>query len=187
MLKELERLGRRAPLLHEYMCNGNLAQFLHEHCKMPECITGWLTRPSIAVGVAEGLAFLQSVAVIHLDISSGNVLLDANMSPWEYAYTMQLTAPGNVYSYSFALLEILTTRLPVDEAFGEGIDMVKRRSIERRDPKAETRCKGLAQFLYLEKRNAYSLQSIFTMHKSTPAKRPKMKRVVEMLQEMKQN
>ena len=87
---------------------------------------------------------------------------------------MQVTAAGNVYSYSFALLEILTTRLPVDEAFGEGIDMVKWvRSAPLRDetPKAETRCKGLAQFLYLEKRNAYSLQSIFTMHKKYTSKK----------------
>ncbi|RVX09712.1 Leucine-rich repeat receptor-like tyrosine-protein kinase PXC3 [Vitis vinifera] len=45
--------------------------------------------------------------------------------PPEYAYTMQVTAPGNVYSYGVVLLEILTTRLPVDEAFGEGIDLVK--------------------------------------------------------------
>ena len=43
----------------------------------------------------------------------------------EYAYTMQVTAPGNVYSYGVVLLEILTTRLPVDEDFGEGVDLVK--------------------------------------------------------------
>ena len=43
--------------------------------------------------------------------------------PSEYAYTMQVTAPGNVYSYGVVLLEILTTRLPVDEAFGEGVDL----------------------------------------------------------------
>ena len=38
---------------------------------------------------------------------------------------MQVTAPGNVYSYGVVLLEILTTRLPVDDAFGEGVDLVK--------------------------------------------------------------
>ncbi|ONK58185.1 uncharacterized protein A4U43_C09F9210 [Asparagus officinalis] len=43
----------------------------------------------------------------------------------EYAYTMQVTAPGNVYSYGVVLLELLTSRLPVDEQFGEGIDLVK--------------------------------------------------------------
>ena len=43
----------------------------------------------------------------------------------EYAYTMQVTAPGNVYSYGVVLLEILTTRQPVDEDFGEGVDLVK--------------------------------------------------------------
>ena len=38
---------------------------------------------------------------------------------------MQVTAPGNVYSYGVILLEILTTKLPVDEAFDEGVDLVK--------------------------------------------------------------
>ncbi|GAB2215474.1 hypothetical protein Drorol1_Dr00019859 [Drosera rotundifolia] len=94
--------------------------------------------------------------VIHLYVSVGNILLDANFWPLvaeieisklldpsrgtasisvvagffgyippEYAFTMQVTAPGNVYNYGMILLEILTTRLPIDEAFGEGSDLVK--------------------------------------------------------------
>ena len=43
----------------------------------------------------------------------------------EYAYTMQVTVPGNVYSYGVVLLEILTSKLPVDDVFGEGVDLVK--------------------------------------------------------------
>ncbi|KAL2464668.1 Leucine-rich repeat receptor-like tyrosine-protein kinase PXC3 [Forsythia ovata] len=143
-------------LLHQYFPNGTLAQFLHDSTKKPDYKPDWPSRLAIAIGVAEGLAFLHHVAIIHLDISSSNVILDSNLKPLvgeveisklldpsrgtasisavagsfgyippEYAYTMQVTAPGNVYSYGVVLLEILTTRLPVDEEFGEGIDLVK--------------------------------------------------------------
>ncbi|KAL0339656.1 UNVERIFIED_CONTAM: Leucine-rich repeat receptor-like tyrosine-protein kinase PXC3 [Sesamum radiatum] len=143
-------------LLHQYFPNGTLAQFLQDSKKKPDYKPDWPSRLSITIGVAEGLALLHHLAIIHLDISSGNVFLDSNLNPLvgeveisklldpsrgtasisavagsfgyippEYAYTMQVTAPGNVYSYGVVLLEILTTRLPVDEAFGEGIDLVK--------------------------------------------------------------
>ncbi|KAK2417008.1 leucine-rich repeat receptor tyrosine-protein kinase PXC3 [Trifolium repens] len=173
MIRELERLSKVchdnlvrpigyviyedvALLLHNYFPNGTLSQLLHESTKQPEYQPDWPARLSIAIGVAEGLAFLHHVAIIHLDISSGNVLLDANFKPLvgeieisklldptrgtgsisavagsfgyippEYAYTMQVTAPGNVYSYGVVLLEILTTRQPVEEDFGEGVDLVK--------------------------------------------------------------
>lgn len=41
----------------------------------------WPARLSIAIGVAKGLAFLHHLAIIHLDISSSNVLLDADFKP----------------------------------------------------------------------------------------------------------
>ena len=98
MIRELERLSKLchdnlmrpigfviyedvALLLHHYLPNGTLAQLLHESSKQPEYQPDWPTRLSIAVGVAEGLAFLHHVAIIHLDISSGNVLLDADFKP----------------------------------------------------------------------------------------------------------
>ncbi|KAJ6921240.1 hypothetical protein NC652_015218 [Populus alba x Populus x berolinensis] len=169
MIRELERLSKLCHdnlvrpvgfviyedvvlLLHHYLPNGTLAQLLHESSKKSEYEPDWPMRLSIAIGVAEGLAFLHHVATIHLDISSFNTRLPALgwgggeiealgsiqrhskhqcscrviwlHSP-EYAYTMQVTAPGNVYSYGVVLLEILTTRLPVDEDFGEGLDLVK--------------------------------------------------------------
>jgi hypothetical protein len=38
---------------------------------------------------------------------------------------MQVTVPGNVYSFGVVLLEILTSKLPADEGFGEGVDLVR--------------------------------------------------------------
>ncbi|GMH20157.1 hypothetical protein Nepgr_021998 [Nepenthes gracilis] len=235
MIRELERLGRLshdnlmrpigfviyddiALLLHEYMPNGSLAQLLHEFSKQSEYEPDWPRRLSIAIGVAEGLSFLHSVAVIHLDISSGNVLLDANFRPLvaeieisklidpskgtasisavagsfgyippEYAFTMQVTAPGNVYSYGVILLEILTTRLPVEEAFGEGADLVKwvhnaptrgETPEQILDPKLST-----VSFAWRKEMLA-ALKIALLCTDTTPAKRPKMKKVVEMLSEI---
>lgn len=108
----------------------------------------------------------------------------------EYAYTMQVTAPGNVYSYGVILLEILTTRLPVDEAFGEGIDLVK--WVHNAPARGETPEQILDSKLSTvsftwRKEMLAALKVALICTDSTPAKRPKMKKVVEMLQEITQN
>lgn len=108
----------------------------------------------------------------------------------EYAYTMQVTVPGNVYSYGVILLEILTTRLPVDEAFGEGVDLVKWvHSAPARGETPEqildTRLSTISFAWRKEMLSALKVALLCT--DSTPAKRPKMKTVVEMLNEITQN
>ncbi|GAB2236184.1 hypothetical protein Droror1_Dr00027923 [Drosera rotundifolia] len=70
-----------ALLLHDYMSNGTLAQLLHGLSDQSDDEPDWLRRLSIAIGVAEGLAFFHSVAVIHLEVYAGNILLDANFRP----------------------------------------------------------------------------------------------------------
>ncbi|XP_059668414.1 leucine-rich repeat receptor-like tyrosine-protein kinase PXC3 [Cornus florida] len=238
MIRELEKLSKLchdnlmspigfviyedvALLLHQYLPNGTLGQFLHESTKLPEYKPDWPTRLAIAVGVAEGLAFLHHVAIIHLDISSGNVLLDANFKPLvgeveisklldpsrgtasisavagsfgyippEYAYTMQVTAPGNVYSYGVVLLEILTTRLPVEEEFGEGIDLVKwvHSAPARGETPEQILDARLSTVSFAWRKEMLSaLKVALLCTDTTPAKRPKMKKVVEMLQEITQN
>ncbi|CBI29847.3 unnamed protein product, partial [Vitis vinifera] len=238
MIRELERLSKLchdnlmrpigfviyedvALLLHNYLPNGTLAQFLHDPTKISEYEPDWPTRLNIATGVAEGLAFLHHVAIIHLDISSGNILLDADFKPLvgeieisklldpskgtasisavagsfgyippEYAYTMQVTAPGNVYSYGVVLLEILTTRLPVDEAFGEGIDLVKwvHTAPARGETPEQILDARLSTVSFAWRKEMLSaLKVALLCTDNTPAKRPKMKKVVEMLQEIKQN
>ncbi|XP_010241211.1 PREDICTED: leucine-rich repeat receptor-like tyrosine-protein kinase PXC3 isoform X2 [Nelumbo nucifera] len=238
MIRELERLGKLchdnlmrpigfiiyedvALLLHEYLSNGTLAQLLHDSTVKTEYKPDWPTRLSIAIGVAEGLAFLHHVAIIHLDISSSNILLDANSKPLvgeieisklldpskgtasisavagsfgyippEYAYTMQVTAPGNVYSYGVVLLEILTTRLPVDEAFGEGVDLVKwvHGAPARGETPEQILDARLSTVSFAWRKEMLALLKVALLcTDSIPAKRPKMKKVVEMLQEIKQS
>lgn len=237
MIRELERLSKLthtnlirpigfiiyedvALLLHHYFPNGTLAQFLHDSTKIPDYKPDWPTRLTIAIGVAEGLAFLHHVAIIHLDISSGNVLLDSNFNPLvgeveisklldpsrgtasisavagsfgyippEYAYTMQVTAPGNVYSYGVVLLEILTTRLPVDEEFGEGIDLVKwvhGAPLRGETPEQILDARLSTVSFAWRKEMLAALKVALLCTDSTPAKRPKMKKVVEMLREITQ-
>ncbi|CAN1255426.1 Leucine-rich repeat receptor-like tyrosine-protein kinase PXC3 [Linum perenne] len=237
MIRELERLSKLshdnlvqpvgfvvyedvALLLHEYLPNGTLGQMLHETSKKADYEPDWPTRLSIATGVARGLAFLHNVAIIHLDVSSGNVLLDADFRPVlgeieisklldpsrgtasisavagsfgyippEYAYTMQVTAPGNVYSYGVVLLEILTTRLPVEEEFGEGVDLVK--WVHGAPGRGETPEQILDSKLSTvsfgwRREMVAALKVALLCTDSTPAKRPKMKKVVEMLEEIRE-
>ncbi|KAI3811714.1 hypothetical protein L1987_21443 [Smallanthus sonchifolius] len=238
MIRELERLSNLchdnlirpigfaiyddvALLLHQFLPNGSLARFLHESSKEQGYKPDWPVRLSIAVGVAEGLAYLHHLAIIHLDISSGNIFLDSNFNPLvgeveisklldpsrgtasisaiagsfgyippEYAYTMQVTAPGNVYSFGVVLLEMLTTRAPVDEEFGEGVDLVK--WVQGAPTRGETPEQILDAKLSTvsftwRKEMLSALKVALLCTDKIPAKRPKMKKVVEMLQEIVEN
>ncbi|KAK9169296.1 hypothetical protein Syun_001436 [Stephania yunnanensis] len=235
MIREVERLGRLshdcllspigfviyediALLLHQYFPNGTLAQLIHDSVSKAEYELDWPTRYSIAVGVAEGLAFLHHLAIVHLDISTVNIFLDAAFKPLigeieisklldpskgtasisavagsfgyippEYAYTMQVTAPGNVYSYGVVLLEILTSRLPVDEAFGEGMDLVKwvHSAPMRGETPEQILDARLSTVSFAWRKQMLGVLKMALLCTDTiPAKRPKMKKVIEMLGEL---
>ncbi|XP_074570775.1 leucine-rich repeat receptor-like tyrosine-protein kinase PXC3 [Curcuma longa] len=237
MIRELERFGNLchanlmrpigyviyedvALLLHHHMPNGTLANLLHDTVES-EYEPNWPRRFFIAAGVAEGLAFLHHVAIIHLDISSSNILLDSHFNPLireseiamlldpskgtasisalagsfgyippEYAYTMQVTVSGNVYSFGVVLLEILTSKLPVDEIFGEGIDLVKwvHSASERGETPEQIMDARLSTYSFAWRKQMLAVLKIAMLcTDKTPANRPKMKKVIEMLLESKDN
>ncbi|KAF8091190.1 hypothetical protein N665_0451s0003 [Sinapis alba] len=72
-------------LVYEFMENGSLGDVLHsekEHRAVSPL--DWTTRFSIALGAAQGLAYLHhdSVpAIVHRDVKSNNILLDHEMKP----------------------------------------------------------------------------------------------------------
>ncbi|KAI4327290.1 hypothetical protein L6164_019769 [Bauhinia variegata] len=69
-------------LVYEYVENGSLADVLHgEKC---EQLMDWSKRFSIAVGAAQGLAYLHHDCVppiLHRDVKSNNILLDQEFRP----------------------------------------------------------------------------------------------------------
>ncbi|CAM0905677.1 unnamed protein product [Alopecurus aequalis] len=235
MIRELERLAHMnhpnlvrpigyviyedvALLLQYHMPNGTLLQLLHNAngCDDEKQKPDWPKLLSIAIDVAEGLAFLHQIATIHLDISSGNVFLDSHYSallgeveisklldpskgtasisavagtfgyiPPEYAYSMQVTVPGNVYSFGVLLLEILTSKMPVDEEFGEGVDLVKwvHSAPERGETPEQIMDPRMSTVSFAWRRQMLAVLKVAMLcTERTPAKRPKMRKAVEMLQ-----
>ncbi|KAL7228217.1 hypothetical protein ACSBR2_007013 [Camellia fascicularis] len=143
-------------MVYEYMPNGNLGEALHGE-NATKMLVDWVSRYNIAVGVANGLAYLHhdcSPPVIHRDVKSNNILLDADfeakiadfglartmiqknetvsmvagsygyIAP-EYGYTLKVDEKSDIYSFGVVLLELVTGKKPLDPEFGEFTDIVE--------------------------------------------------------------
>lgn len=135
-------------LIYDFLPGGSLDEVLHER---PEQLD-WDARLNIVMGAAKGLAYLHhdcSPRIIHRDIKSSNILLDANLEARvsdfglakllgdeeshittivagtfgylapEYIQSGRATEKTDVYSFGVLVLEVLSGKRPTDAAFIE--------------------------------------------------------------------
>ncbi|RDX71202.1 L-type lectin-domain containing receptor kinase IX.1, partial [Mucuna pruriens] len=136
-------------LIYEYMENGSL----DSHLFRGESILSWQVRYNIALGLASALLYLQEEwekCVLHRDIKSSNIMLDANFNPklgdfglarlvdhekgsqtTDVAGTMGYIAPeymttgkarkeSDIFSFGVVLLEVATGRKAIHHKDMEG-------------------------------------------------------------------
>ncbi|KAK4403392.1 putative serine/threonine-protein kinase-like protein CCR3 [Sesamum angolense] len=92
-------------LVYEYMKNGALYDHLHDKNnvqKSSSVLNSWKIRIKIALDAARGIEYLHNYAVppiIHRDIKSSNILLDANWTARVSDFGLSLMGPENDRDY----------------------------------------------------------------------------------------
>uniref|UniRef100_A0A3Q7FWD9 Protein kinase domain-containing protein n=1 Tax=Solanum lycopersicum TaxID=4081 RepID=A0A3Q7FWD9_SOLLC len=133
-------------LVYEFHKNGSLHDFLHLSDEESKPLT-WNSRVKIALGTARALEYLHEVcspSLVHKNIKSANIVLDAELNPHlsdcglasliadadqalnhntgsgygapEVAMSGLCTIKSDVYSFGVVMLELLTGRKPFDSA-----------------------------------------------------------------------
>ncbi|CAM8888927.1 unnamed protein product [Rhodiola kirilowii] len=143
-------------IVYDYIPNGSLDSLLYNH--RSTLILPWETRFRILKGVAAGLLYLHEEwekVVIHRDVKSNNVLIDADMNPRlgdfglarlhdhdkisyttnfvgtigyiapETARNGKASASADVFSYGVLMLEVVCGRRPLDPDVPDSLMLVE--------------------------------------------------------------
>ncbi|XP_028772045.1 receptor-like protein kinase [Neltuma alba] len=138
-------------LMFEYLSNGSLHDVLHG--KNPPPSLKWDVRYRIAIGIAQGLAYLHhdyDPPMVHFAIETKNILLDSDMEPriagfsaaqflfefdttpsssildtsgTENLYATTITREFDVYSYGVVLLQLITRKKAIDSLYMGGTEI----------------------------------------------------------------
>ncbi|CAK7325864.1 unnamed protein product [Dovyalis caffra] len=99
--------GDERLLVYDYMKNGALYDHLHDKDnieKSSSLINSWKMRIKIALDAARGIEYLHNYAVppiIHRDIKSSNILLDANWTARVSDFGLSLMGPESERDYNY--------------------------------------------------------------------------------------
>ncbi|KAM7462741.1 hypothetical protein LguiA_030862 [Lonicera macranthoides] len=96
-------VGKEKIIVYEYMVNGTLADHLHKkgtNGSSGNSTLSWVQRLKICIGAAHGLDYLHTGTgvidrVIHRDVKSSNILLDANFAARISDFGMSKIGPAN--------------------------------------------------------------------------------------------
>ncbi|MFS7940757.1 putative protein kinase RLK-Pelle-LysM family [Helianthus anomalus] len=110
-------------LVYEFAVNGPLSDWIYYNALSGNKSLNWMQRVQIALGVANGLAYLHSYTTppyVYKNLESGNILLDGDFRPKITNFDLAMSAEGqegqfaltrhivDVYGFGVLLLEIVT-------------------------------------------------------------------------------